>query len=293
MLFFTACNCIKFRGVVYQIGIWVVIQYIEIIWAQLTKRPASLLWILTNVLISLRRRNRASRKSLDFRLPKFTLSSHPLHSQFSPTTGRGPSGMGGGAFLCDFLAFREFFPFLRGFLVRFLFLRLLPPPFRLPFALSKVVIWLLLFNRTLWCTRFLSHEHSTSSPIEQALAMVKAMPAAVIAFTNAVSRVSKGGRINFIRKFRKTVNYLSAESFSCCASATCSSICGDEIDSRTRESRGWCLSWSSSGATFYCGCPACRCRESCWESSASSCTPASDPVECCCLRPWNVCRWFS
>lgn len=159
----------------------------------LTKRPASLLWILTNVLISLRRRRRASRKSFDFRFPKFTLSSHPLHSQFSPTTGRPEpstvgSGVCGGAlrWLFDFFCLFLVSPFLRGFLLLFL-LFLLMLGF---FVLSVVVIWWL-FNRTLCRTRFLSHEHSTNSPIEQALAIVKAMPAAVIAFTNAVSRVSK------------------------------------------------------------------------------------------------------
>lgn len=171
------CNLIKWQN--------------QITKGRLTKRPASLLWILTNVLISLRRRKRASRKSFDFRLPKFTLSSHPLHSQFSPMTGRlGPSigSVVGGALLCDFLfAFLDFLlpPFLLGFLVLFLLLLLLLPFF----VLSNVVIWLL-FNKTLCRTRFLSQEHSTNSPIEQAFAIVYAIPALVIAFTNAVSRES-------------------------------------------------------------------------------------------------------
>lgn len=96
--------------------------------------------------------------------------------------------------LLKFLAF--FLPFFLGFLVLFLLLLLLLMLLLLLiFVLSKVVIWLLsgsLFNKTLCRTRFLSHEHSTSSPIEQALAIVYEIPAAVIAFTKAVSRVSDG-----------------------------------------------------------------------------------------------------
>lgn len=130
----------------------------------LTNRPASLFWILTNVLISLRLRKRESRKSFDFRFPKFTLSSQPLHSQVSPMPGK--SGTTGAFLLFGFLGC--LLPFLLG-IFRFLLLLL---------VVSNVVIWLLLlvgillFKRTLCLTRFLSHEHSTNSPIEQAFAIV-------------------------------------------------------------------------------------------------------------------------
>lgn len=162
------------------------------------------------------------------------------------------------------------------------------------FVLSKVVIWLL-FNKTLCRTRFLSHEHSTNSPIEQAFAIVKAMPAAVIAFTKAVSRVSgdckQTSSITIFHSFFHLNIYLSTESFSCSCAATCSSIYDGGTDSRILESPGWCLWWFSSAATSCCDYPACKCREFCWGSSVFSCMPASGLVKCCFLRPCENKFW--